>query len=104
MMYMPDALNAAIMLMEADPGRLTHRNAFNVTAMSLSPQLLTQEIRKHIPEFRITYAIDPLRQSIAASWPDSLDDSAARREWDWQPQYNIATMTQDMLYHLSPTS
>lgn len=101
MMYMPDALRAAIMLMEANPERLIHRNAFNVTAMSLSPQLLTEEIRKHIPEFSITYAIDPLRQSIAASWPDSLDDSAAREEWDWQPRHNITTMTQDMLYHLS---
>ena len=100
MMYMPDALNAAIGLMEADPERLIHRNAFNVTAMSFTPQELAAEIRKHLPEFTMDYRIDPVRQAIADSWPDSLDDSAAREEWGWDPTYDLAEMTRDMLEKL----
>lgn len=86
--------------MEADPTRLNHRNAFNVTVMSVDPEMLAAAIRKHISDFRIRYEIDPVRQAIADSWPDSIDDSAAREEWDWQPEYNLAKMTADMLNHL----
>ena len=100
MMYMPDAIRAAMELMEADPARLEHRNAFNVTAMQLTPGSLTAEIRKHIPGFEISYDVDPVRQSIAESWPRRLDDSAARREWGWKHEYDMATMTADMLAHL----
>ncbi len=100
MMYMPDATRAMIDLMEADPARLKHRNAFNVTAMSFAPERLAEEIRRHIPEFRIDYEVDPVRQAIADTWPRSLDDSAARAEWDWEPQYDLARMTEDMLTKL----
>lgn len=100
MMYMPDAIRAAIDVMEADPGDLKHRNAFNVTAMQLSPDMLAAEIRKHVPGFEIEYDVDPVRQSIADSWPDRIDDSAAREEWGWSPEYDAAAMTADMLAHL----
>lgn len=97
MMYMPDALDAAIGVMEADPSRLVHRNAFNVTGMNFTPETLAAEIRKHLPGFEIDYDVDPVRQAIADSWPNSLDDRAARKEWDWDPQYDLETMTRDML-------
>lgn len=97
MMYMPDALQAAIGVMEADPKRLVHRNAFNVTAMNFTPETLACEIRRFIPDFEIDYQVDPIRQAIADSWPDSLDDSAARDEWDWRPTYDLESMTRDML-------
>ena len=97
MMYMPDVTRAIIQLMEADPARLVHRNAFNVTAMSFTPARLAEEIRKHLPEFSIDYDVDPLRQAIADSWPDSVDDSAAREEWGWESVYDLASMTRDML-------
>ncbi len=97
MMYMPDALHAAISLMEADPARLIHRNAFNVASMSFAPETIYAEIRKLRPDFKMEYNVDPLKQAIAESWPDSMDDSAARTEWDWQPQYDITAMTRDML-------
>ncbi|MDR2533383.1 MAG: NAD-dependent epimerase/dehydratase family protein [Tannerellaceae bacterium] len=100
MMYMPDAIAAAIGLMEADPSRLAHRNAFNVTSMSFDPEIICAEIRKHIPGFEMTYEVDPLRQSIAESWPNSLDDTCAREEWDWQPKFNLTAMTADMLEKL----
>jgi nucleoside-diphosphate-sugar epimerase len=102
MMYMPDALDAAIGLMEADAARLTHRNAFNVTSMNFTPETLAGEIRRHLPNFEIDYDVDPMRQAIADSWPDSLDDRAARDEWDWNPAYDLETMTRDMLEKLSP--
>ncbi|MDZ7780703.1 MAG: NAD-dependent epimerase/dehydratase family protein [Gemmatimonadota bacterium] len=101
MMYMPDAIRAIVGVMEADPGRLVHRNAFNVTAMQLAPERLADEIRKHLPDFEVTYEVDPVRQSIADSWPDRIDDAAAREEWDWAPEYGVADMTSDMLKHLS---
>jgi len=94
---MPDALKACVELMEADPSKLIHRNSFNVTAMSFDPEMLADEIRKHIPEFKMDYNIDPIKQKIADSWPNSLDDSCARNEWGWNPQYNLAAMTMDML-------
>ncbi len=100
MMYMPDAINAAIDLMEADPDKLKHRNAFNVTAMSFAPEHICAEIKKHIPEFEMTYNVDPVRQAIADSWPNSMDDSAAREEWGWKPEYDLSKMTEDMLKKL----
>jgi len=100
MMYMPDAIRAAMELMEADGGRLVHRNAFNVTAMQLTPEELGAEIRTHLPGFRIDYEIDPVRQAIADSWPDRIDDSAAREEWGWRPEFDVAGMTADMLEHM----
>ena len=103
MMYMPDAIRAAIELMEADPSRLIHRNAFNVTAMSLAPEDIYAEIKKHIPDFTMTYNIDPMRQAIADSWPHRMDDSAARKEWGWMPEYDLATMTKEMIERLSIT-
>jgi len=101
MMYMPDAIKAAINLMEANPDKLIHRNAFNVTAMQLKPEILEESIKKYIPEFRMDYEIDPLKQGIADSWPDSMDDSCAREEWGWKPDYNLESMTKDMLDKLS---
>lgn len=100
MMYMPDALHAAISIMEADPKRLIHRNAFNVASMSLEPEMLRAAIQREIPGFKMSYQIDSVRQAIAESWPNSLDDSCARAEWDWAPQYNMETMTKDMLSKL----
>lgn len=101
MMYMPDAIKAAIDLMEADPKKLIHRNAFNVTAMSFAPKDVANEIKKYIPDFVIDYDIDPVRQAIADSWPNHMDDSAARMEWGWKPNYDLASMTKDMLEKLS---
>jgi nucleoside-diphosphate-sugar epimerase len=100
MMYMPDAVRAMIEVMEADPARLAHRNAFNVTAMSFTPAQLAAAVRQHIPDFVIDYQVDPVRQAIADSWPDSLDDTAARNEWGWAPAYDLAAMTADMLAKL----
>ena len=97
MMYMPDAINAAINLMESDPSKLVHRNSFNVTGMSFCPEMIAAEIKKHIPGFEINYEVEPLKQSIADSWPNSMDDSSARREWGWNPEWNLQTMTVDML-------
>lgn len=101
MIYMPDALKAAIDLMEADPARLIHRNAFNIASLSFAPETVFEAIRKYKPEFEMTYDVDPLRQSIAESWPDCMDDSCARREWDWKPAYDLDTMTKDMLEKLA---
>ena len=101
MMYMPDAIKAAVDVMEADPARLDHRNAFNVTAMNFTPEELAESIRKHIPAFEIDYDIDPVRQQIADSWPNSLNDGAAREEWDWQPAYDLESMVEDMLSNIA---
>lgn len=100
MMYMPDALNAIIELMEADGDKLIHRNAFNITAMSFDPEEIAASIKKYIPEFKLNYDVDPVRQAIANSWPNSLDDSAARAQWGWNPQFDLDKMTQDMLEKL----
>lgn len=97
MIYMPDAVKAAIDVMEADPGKFRHRNAFNLTAMSFCPEDLAAFIRVHIPDFQITYDVDPVRQSIANSWPNILEDYAARVEWGWQPEYDMGRMTAEML-------
>jgi len=101
MMYMPDAINSAINLMEADPAKLRHRNAFNVTAMSFDPKGIADEIKKIIPDFTIDYNVDPIRQAIAESWPNNMDDSAARKEWGWNPEYNLESMTKDMIEKLT---
>lgn len=101
MMYMPDALNCAIDLMEADPSKLIHRNAFNVSAMSFDPEILAAEIKRHMPDFEMTYNIDPKKQAIAASWPNNMDDSAARSEWGWKPEYNFKEMVSDMMEKVS---
>jgi nucleoside-diphosphate-sugar epimerase len=101
MMYMPDALKAAITLMEANPDRLVHHNGFNVAAMSFAPETIYAEIKKHKPQFEMVYDVDPLKQSIAESWPDRMDDTCARREWGWSPIYDIRSMTTDMLNKLS---
>ncbi len=100
MMYMPDGLHAAISLMEADPTRLIHRNGFNIAAMSFDPEAIFHAIKRHKPDFEMVYDVDPLKQGIADSWPDSLDDSCARAEWDWKPQYDLDSMTTDMLKNL----
>ncbi|RAZ80843.1 L-threonine 3-dehydrogenase [Planococcus halotolerans] len=100
MMYMPDALQAIVDLMEADPAKLEHRNAFNVTAMSFEPEQIAASIRKHIPDFQMKYDVDPARQAIAASWPDSIDASAAKKEWGFKTAYDLDAMTADMLEKL----
>ena len=97
MMYMPDALSAMIQLMEADASKLVHRNSFNVTAMSFDPEIIYGAIKNHYPSFEMEYKVDPLRQSIADSWPNSLDDSCAREEWGWHPKFDLETMTKDMI-------
>lgn len=100
MMYMPDAIRSVIELMEADASRLSHWNAFNVTAMQLAPRDLAAEIARHVPGFQIHYDVDPVRAAIAASWPNRIDDSAARQEWGWAPEYDVEEMTVDMLKNL----
>jgi nucleoside-diphosphate-sugar epimerase len=97
---MPDAIRAMIELMSADPTRLAHRNAYNVSAMSFTPAELADAVRRHVPDFVIDYHVDPVRQSIADSWPRSIDDSAARHDWGWSPRFDLAAMTADMLSHL----
>ena len=100
MMYMPDALAAVVKLMEADPSKLVHRNAFNISAMSFEPEQIAASIRKIMPGFTMEYDVDPLRQGIAESWPDSLDCTAAREEWGFAPEYDLDRMTEDMLRRL----
>jgi nucleoside-diphosphate-sugar epimerase len=99
MMYMPDAVQAALQLMEADAARITIRSAYNIGAISFSPEEVAAEIKKHLPDFRIGYQPD-FRQQIADSWPQSIDDSAARHDWNWQPQYDLPSMTKDILTNL----
>jgi len=96
MMYMPDCLKATVMLMEADLSRLKHHGDFNLSGMSFSVEELAKEIKKHIREFTCEYKPD-FRQEIADSWPQSIDDSAAREEWGWKPDYDLASMTEDMI-------
>ncbi|MFA6367328.1 MAG: NAD-dependent epimerase/dehydratase family protein [Bacteroidales bacterium] len=101
MMYMPDALDAAINIMEADPSKLIHRNSFNVTAMHFDPEEIYAEIKKHKPDFVMEYQLDQSRQKIADTWPNWMDDSCAREEWGFKPKYNLQNMTVDMLEKLS---
>lgn len=100
MMYMPDALQAIVDLMEADGDKLEHRNAFNITAMSFTPEQIAASIRKVMPDFTIDYDVDPARQAIADSWPNSLDDHAAKTEWGFKAAYDLDKMTVDMLEKL----
>ena len=100
MMYMPDGLRAAIEIMEANPDKLIHRNSFNIASMSFDPEIIYNNIKKYMPDFHMEYKVDPLRQAIAESWPNSLDDTCAREEWGWKPEYDLDTMTKDMLAKL----
>lgn len=100
MMYMPDALRAAIEIMEAAPGKFIHRNSFNIASMSFDPEIIFNKIKEYEPGFRMNYKVDPLRQAIADSWPNSLDDTCAREEWGWKPEYDLDAMTRDMLTKL----
>ncbi|MBR0091801.1 MAG: L-threonine 3-dehydrogenase, partial [Lachnospiraceae bacterium] len=100
MMYMPDAIDGMVRIMEADPARLVYRCCFNITAMSFDPEELAASIREQIPSFVLEYDVDPVRQSIAEGWPNSLDDGAAREEWGWSPRFDLPAMTEDMLRNL----
>jgi nucleoside-diphosphate-sugar epimerase len=100
MMYLPDALEGIVKLIEADSSKLVHRNAFNITAMSFDPEGIAASIRKYIPNFVMDYDVDPIRQAIANSWPNSIDDTAAREEWGWSPKYDLDAMTKEMLENL----
>ena len=99
MMYMPDALKATLDLMHAPASSIRVRSSYNLAAMSFTPAEIAASIQQEIPDFHLTYAPDQ-RQAIADSWPASIDDSAARRDWGWQPEYGLAQMTRDMLAHL----
>jgi nucleoside-diphosphate-sugar epimerase len=99
MMYMEDAVKATLDLMEAPAEKIKVRSSYNISAMSFCPQELAAEIKKHVPDFEITYNPD-YRQAIADSWPASVNDTQARQDWGWQPEYNLARMTEDILHHL----
>ena len=100
MMYMPDALRAAVEIMEADPSKLIHRNSFNIAAMSFDPEIIYHKIQEYYPDFRMTYDVDPVRQRIADSWPDNMDDTCARNEWGWHPEIGLDEMCRDMIESL----
>ncbi len=100
MIYMPDVLRACVELMEADPAKLVHRNSFNIASMSFTPEIIAAEIRRRYPDFTLDYDIDPVKEKIARSWPNSLDDSCAREEWGWRPEWDLSSMTDDMFYHI----
>ena len=100
MMYMPDALKAAVDIMQADPSGLVHRNSFNIASMSFEPGQIAAAIRKEIPGLKVRYEVDPVRQAIADSWPNKMDDACARKEWGWTPSYNLESMTRDMILNL----
>ena len=100
MMYMPDAIKATIELMEAPASKISIRTSYNISGMSFSPKEIAEEIKKHIPDFEITYKED-YRQSIANSWPQSIDDAVARNDWGWKEEYNLSTMVKDMLENIS---
>jgi nucleoside-diphosphate-sugar epimerase len=99
MMYMPDAIRGTIELMEASASKISIRHSYNLSAMSFSPKEIGAEIKKHIPDFKLDYQPD-YRQSIADSWPQSIDDSVASKDWGWKPEYDLAKMTKDMLENL----
>lgn len=99
MMYMPDAIRATIELMEADASKISVRTSYNIAGMSFSPKEIGASIQKHIPDFEISYAPD-YRQQIADSWPQSIDDSVATKDWGWKPEFDLDKMTEDMLANL----
>jgi nucleoside-diphosphate-sugar epimerase len=98
-MYMPDCIRATLALMDADAARLTRHCDYSIAAMSFSAAELAAEIKVHLPQFACTYEPD-FRQAIADSWPQSIDDAAARTDWDWSPEFDLASMTADMLQRL----
>lgn len=100
MLYMPDAIEAILQLMAAEASQLRHRNAYNITAMSFDPEMLGDAIRDELGSFDLSYDVDPVRQAIAQSWPNSLDDSAARADWGWHPKYTLKNMTRHMIQAL----
>ena len=100
MMYMPDAQKAMIDIMEADPSKLKHRNSFNITAMSFDPEIIYHAIQKFYPNFKMIYKPEPIKQAIADSWPNKMDDSCAHEEWGWKPEYDLDRMTEDMIKNL----
>ncbi len=100
MMYMTDAIRATIELMESPADKISIRTSYNISGMSFSPKEIASEIKKHIPEFKIVYKPD-YRQTIAESWPQSIDDSVARKDWGWKEEFDLAAMTNDMLANLS---
>ncbi|WP_067622374.1 NAD-dependent epimerase/dehydratase family protein [Alicyclobacillus acidiphilus] len=100
MMYMEDAITAVIDLMEADGSRLKHRNAFNISAMSVDPEMIRSAIQTWIPTFEMAYEVDSEKQSIADSWPDAIDSSAAHEEWGFRARYNLDATTREMIVHL----
>lgn len=101
MMYMPDAIRATIELMEADKAKISVRTSYNLSGMSFSPAGIADEIKKHIPDFSISYKPD-YRQPIAESWPQSIDDTVARRDWAWKQDFDLEAMVKDMLVNLKP--
>jgi nucleoside-diphosphate-sugar epimerase len=98
-MYMDDAVKATIDLMEAPTEKIAIRSSYNISAMSFSPSEIAQAIQKHIPDFSISYNPD-FRQAIADSWPKSIDDSSARKDWGWKPQFDLERMTEEILKNL----
>ena len=98
-MYMPDAIRATIELMEAPVEKISIRTSYNLSGMSFSPREIAAEIKKHLPEFKISYKPD-YRLAIAQSWPQSIDDSVARKDWGWKEEYDLAAMTNDMFENL----
>jgi nucleoside-diphosphate-sugar epimerase len=99
MLYMPDAIRATLELMEAPANQIMVRTSYNLAGMTFNPGEITASIQKEVPDFKVSYVPD-FRQAIADSWPASIDDSAARRDWGWMPQYDLDAMTRDMLFHL----
>jgi nucleoside-diphosphate-sugar epimerase len=101
MMYMPDAIRATIELMEAPAASIKERESYNLAGMSFTPEQIAAEVARHFPGFKMGYAPDE-RQAYADSWPNSIDDSAARADWGWKPQYDLRAMVDDMVAHLMP--
>jgi nucleoside-diphosphate-sugar epimerase len=101
MMYMPDAIRATIELMEAPAEKISIHTSYNVSALTFSPKQIGEEIKKHIPAFEISFVPD-YRQAIADSWPQSIDDTVARNDWNWEHEYDLSRMTSEMLLNLQP--
>lgn len=102
MIYTDDAINGTIQLMQAPSEQIKVRTSYNINSMSFTPKQVYESIKKHKPDFQITYKIDPLRQSISDSWPDALVDDAAKKDWGWQPKFDLAKMTEEILQNLTP--
>ncbi|WP_256012963.1 NAD-dependent epimerase/dehydratase family protein [Desertivirga xinjiangensis] len=100
MMYMPDAIRAALELMNSPAENLSTRSGYNISGISFTPAMLAKEIKKHVPQFEVSYTSSDPRQAIADSWPKSIDDSLARKDWNWEPHYDLISITEDMLLNL----